>query len=147
MKALLKDDSVSFLSFEPDGSQSSYRLHALDHQIIQKVKDTLEKLDQTPQVYLCARGDCFQTPDAHDKFINKELATLFIVGEKARSNLKHIPENGIRYYKGPPSSSGDIADLDHVKNELRTLIRECNKIVKSKGQGAQCKGQDIEGMY
>lgn len=136
MQTVLNNKNISLLSFDPDGSQSSYTLHVIDKPIIQMLKQTLRKLEKIPQVCLCARGDCFQTQELHENFIERDLAKLFIVGSKAKYHLGNNSERDIKYFEENTAADDDI------KNELKSLIKQCNEIVRSKSKSHS----DIEGQ-
>jgi len=135
MKTVLNNKTISLLSFDSDSFQSSYKLQELDKPIIQKLKATVEKLEKLPQVYLCARGDCFKTQQLHEEFIEEKLSKLFIVGNKAKYHLKNRPEKDIKFFRENATPSLDI------KDEIISLIISCNEIIKNKPESHNISGQ------
>jgi len=48
MKSVIGNKTISLLSFDADGSRSSYKLKQLEQPIIDKLKTTIEKLERLP---------------------------------------------------------------------------------------------------
>ena len=135
MKSVIGNKTISLLSFDADGSRSSYKLKQLEQPIIDKLKTTIEKLERLPQVYLCVRGDCFLNLECHDTYIEQDLAKLFIVGEKAKYHLRDGSGRSIEYYR----KQTEVAR--NIKDEIRSLVEECNEIIRNKPASHGIQGQ------
>lgn len=129
--SVISNKTISLLSFDADGSQSSYQFKQLEQPIIHKLRTTIEKLERLPQVYLCVRGDCFE--EHHDSFIKQDLAKLFIVGQKAKYHLSS--GRSIEYYRKPTGVSRNIED------EIKSLVQKCNEIIRNKPASHGIQGQ------
>lgn len=101
-----------------------YKLEKIETDIIEKFQQLIQNLENIPQVHLCARGDSKATEKEYNDFFDKSLSKIFIVGEKARSNVS------------PPSNTEFMNIHNNNKtvliNELNTLILEVNKEIKER---------------
>ena len=100
---ILKNKTLSLLSFEPNGLKSDYQLYKLDVEMVDKLVVTVENLERRPQVYLCARGDCFKTQQLHEEFFQRNLSKLFVVGQKAKYYSQNFSEEKNRFYEASNS--------------------------------------------
>ncbi len=135
MKNIIGNKTISLLSFDANASQSSYQLRKLEQPVIQKLEATIEKLEGLSQVYLCARGNCFKNKAIHDRFIDQDLAKLFLVGEKAKYHLSNASDRRIEYYEKK------LKVGKNINNEIESHIKECNKIIKNKPESSGIQGQ------
>ncbi len=108
---ILKADKI--LSFKPDGQDSNYSLVEIEDFVKYSFVELVNKLERIPQVYLCLRGDSMKDIDTHNKVFNEDLSKLFIVGEKARSNIKMT--NDPKY--------------QHILNNRRKTLDDIQKLV------------------
>src|SRR5690554_2121080 len=114
-----------FLSFEPNEEYGSgYKLFSLDKNLISKFKKDLEDIENNKDLKICLRGDSKESQEAHNDFLNKELNSFFIVGNKARSNYQTCLEDDFQFYQGK--------NKPELIKDLEELIKACNSIVSQK---------------
>jgi hypothetical protein len=115
---ILKVDKI--LSFTPDPHASDYYLTDVYGTVRDRLINLISKLEQIPQVYLCLRGDSKKNLSNHDKFFNKELSKIFIVGLKSLSNIKMSTNRAYIHYKDDPKNL--IVEIEQLVNKVNIEI-------------------------
>ncbi len=108
-------------SFQPDHHASNYCLTEVEDSVKDQLINLTRKLEQIPQVYLCVRGASKKDNDSHNDFFDKDLSKIFIVGEKARSNISESSNTTYRHYND--NSSSTIKDIENLITEVNTIIK------------------------
>ena len=72
---------------------------------------------------LCFRGDSKENQDLHNNFFKNELAKIFIIGSKSRSNYIKNEDDLFEFYAGGRKK---------IIENLEELIRICNEKIASK---------------
>ena len=104
--------------------------------IITSLHNLINKLENIPQVTLCARGDSKKTETKHNNFFSLDnLKKIFIVGEKSRSNITKTNEDKYHHTHNQEIS------LDIIKNELKELINETNNEIRNKPAEHNIRGE------
>jgi hypothetical protein len=121
----------NYFSFKPDSDASNYFLSAVNDSVKNQLIKLVNRLEKSPQVYLCVRGDSKRDIDAHNKIFEKDLSKIFIVGEKSRSNRRtYSNETHIHY-------DSHYRNLIH---EIEQIISEVNEELLAKPASHKISG-------
>ncbi|MEI7825453.1 MAG: hypothetical protein WCI01_09140 [Chlorobiaceae bacterium] len=78
-----------------------------------------ERLDNLSQIKLCLRGDAKASLKAHNVFLRHRIGDLFIVGEKAKSNVE-MPGERFKHYE--EREAVHPTDLQYIIEEVNSEI-------------------------
>jgi hypothetical protein len=127
---ILKVEKI--LSFKPDQQASNYTLNEVEDSVKSRFIELICKLERSPQVYLCLRGDSKIDINGHNKFFNEDLSKLFIVGAKALSSIEMTTEPKYQHF---------VSDTGKTLSDIKKLVDEINDKLLDKSQSPRVSGR------